>query len=210
MTRFVDAVEAAAVKARDAADELNRLDGAAGDGDMGVTMSIAAASVIDLVPELRTCEIADALRRVGARIARDAPSTSGTLVATALLGAAREATDGTLAVGALLSAASDAVAARGESAPGDKTMLDALAPAAAAATTLEGAGGPADAALLAAAEAADRGARATVAMTPKHGRAGWLAERSAGFEDPGARLVAIVLGAAAARVTVAGDAVGPS
>jgi hypothetical protein len=38
-------------------------------------------------------------------------------------------------------------------------------------------------------------------MDPKHGRAGWLAERSAGHEDAGARLVAIAFTAAArARV----------
>ena len=205
MTHFVDAVEAAAVKVRDAADELNRLDGAAGDGDMGVTMSIAASSVIEMIPELRTCEPADSLRRIGSRIARDAPSTSGTLVATALLGAAREATSGTLGVAPLLRAATDAVAARGESAPGEKTMLDALAPAAAAAHELEAGGVSVDAVLRGAAEAAERGAQQTVGMTPKHGRAGWLAERSAGSEDPGARLVAIVLAAAAGAATSAGS-----
>jgi phosphoenolpyruvate---glycerone phosphotransferase subunit DhaL len=44
-----------------------------------------------------------------------------------------------------------------------------------------------------AADAADAGARETVEMRPRHGRAGWLAERSAEHEDAGARLVAIRL-----------------
>jgi hypothetical protein len=34
-------------------------------------------------------------------------------------------------------------------------------------------------------------------MAAKVGRAGWLAERAAGHEDAGARLVALALGAAA-------------
>jgi hypothetical protein len=42
-----------------------------------------------------------------------------------------------------------------------------------------------------------------MAMTPRHGRAGWLAERSAGSEDAGAALVAIVLGAASTQVSSA-------
>jgi dihydroxyacetone kinase len=79
-------------------------------------------------------------------------------------------------------------------------MLDALMPAAAAAN--EPAATTA-AALAAAATAADAGAAATTTMTARFGRASWLAERSAGHEDAGARLVAIMLAAAAARA--AGD-----
>lgn len=41
-------------------------------------------------------------------------------------------------------------------------------------------------------------------MTPRHGRAGWLAERSAGHEDAGARLVAVVLTSAAEHLAPAG------
>jgi dihydroxyacetone kinase-like protein len=56
-------------------------------------------------------------------------------------------------------------------------------------------------AIIAAAQAADEGARATAAMQARHGRAGWLVERSAGHEDGGARLIAILLAAAAASMT---------
>jgi hypothetical protein len=37
-------------------------------------------------------------------------------------------------------------------------------------------------------------------MAAKVGRAGWLADRAAGHEDAGARLVALTIGAAAAAV----------
>ena len=45
--------------------------------------------------------------------------------------------------------------------------------------------------------AADEGAEATATMAAKVGRAGWLADRAAGHEDAGARLVAMALRAAA-------------
>ena len=49
---FVSLVRAVATDLLGRKDELNRLDGFAGDGDFGVTMSIAAEAVIDLLPSL--------------------------------------------------------------------------------------------------------------------------------------------------------------
>lgn len=183
-----------------AADELNRLDAQAGDGDLGVTMATAARTVMDLLPSLDGQPPAAVLRACGAGIAQRAPSTSGTLLATALLRAARALGTGAQLepAGALanaLEAACAGIAERGKAEPGSKTMLDALVPAAQAAAAA--AGGSLESALAAATAAAEAGARATVSMRPRHGRAGWLAERSAGHEDAGARLVAIILGAAA-------------
>jgi dihydroxyacetone kinase-like protein len=178
------------------ADELNLLDSHAGDGDLGVTMNIAANAVLDLLPEVEEMPVHEALRACGATIASKAPSTAGTLVATALMRAARVASEDGAEhpsnVGLLLSAACDGVAERGGAEVGSKTMLDALAPAASAAA---GAASVQEALALAA-EAADSGARSTSSMQPRHGRAGWLAERSLGHEDAGARLVAVALGAA--------------
>ena len=75
-------------------------------------------------------------------------------------------------------------------------MLDAVAPAVDAS-----AGEPDFATATArAAAAAEQGARATTSMTPQHGRAGWLADRSMRHEDAGAHLVAVILGAAAHSV----------
>jgi dihydroxyacetone kinase-like protein len=79
-------------------------------------------------------------------------------------------------------------------------MLDALAPAAEAAATATALDASVPAALRAAAAAADEGAAATAAMRATTGRAGWLAERSQGSEDAGARLVALALASAAARI----------
>jgi dihydroxyacetone kinase-like protein len=180
-------------------DELNELDGRAGDGDLGVTMGIAADAMLELLPELEGKPLSEVLRASGLAIAREAPSTAGTLVATGLLRAGAAASSGdadaTGLLARLLKAAQQGIAERGKAELGSKTMLDALAPAAAAAETARGEDLRVSLAL--AAEAAEAGARATSAMEPRHGRAGWLAERSLGHEDAGARLVAVMVRAAA-------------
>jgi len=186
-----------------ARDELNRLDGVAGDGDLGLTVINAARALIDVAPSLTELSEADAIRRCGTEIARKAPSTGGTLIAFALMAAAKAdvgaEASATERAAAYLEAATTSVAQRGQVAPGDRTMLDALAPAATAVRRVADATGDWKTAAREAAEAADEGARATSAMTAKVGRAGWLAGRAAGHEDAGARLVAMAF-AAAARI----------
>lgn len=201
MSRVAAGLLDAARRVERDAETLNRLDGQAGDGDMGVTMTTAARAVQAQVTRDDTRSPSELFRACGAAIAREAPSTSGTLVATGLLRAAR-AVDGASEGGAatvaeVLQAALTGIQDRGKAGVGAKTMLDALAPAAAAAGRVAETGGDATAALRAAAEAADAGARATIDMRARFGRAGWLADRSAGHEDAGARLVAIILDAAA-------------
>jgi dihydroxyacetone kinase len=184
--------------------ELNRLDAAAGDGDLGLTVSTAAKALLELAPTLETLPEPEAIRRAGTEIARRAPSTGGTLVAFAFMAAARaEIPDGASPVGraaAYLAAAAQSIAARGQVQPGDRTMLDALRPAADAVAAAAAGGGDPVAAVAAAARAADDGARATAAMTARVGRAGWLPDRAAGQEDAGARLVALALAAAARHI----------
>jgi len=202
VSRLTAGIEAVALEVVARAGELNELDARAGDGDLGVTLSRGARAVLQVLPGLAGAGPAEVLRTCGATLAREAPSTSGTLVATALLRAARaagevgEAPDAA-SVRALLDAGRAGIAERGGAEPGSKTMLDGLVPAVAAASVEAERGASLEAGLAAAAAAADAGARATVDMVPRHGRAGWLAERSAGHEDAGARLVAIVLSAAA-------------
>jgi phosphoenolpyruvate---glycerone phosphotransferase subunit DhaL len=188
-----------------AAPKLNELDGQAGDGDLGVTMTTAAKIVLDLLPGLEGSPAADVLKACGAAIARGAPSTSGTLVATGLLRAGRAVADqeanGVSVLAAALDAARAGIQERGKAEVGSKTLLDALVPAIQAVRLASDNESDMEAALAAAATAADAGARSTTSMQPRHGRAGWLVERSAGHEDAGARLVAVMLAAAAKSVT---------
>jgi dihydroxyacetone kinase len=207
-TGLVAIVRAIATDLLDRKDELNRLDGVAGDGDLGLTMTAAANALLELAPSLEALPEADAIRRCGAEIARRAPSTGGTLIAFALMAAAKVGVAVDVPplerAAAYLDAAAASVALRGQVEPGDRTMLDALQPAADAISRAAKAD-PSDpevlrAALAAAADAANDGAAATSSMAAKVGRAGWLAGRAAGHEDAGARLIALAVSAAAREV----------
>ena len=98
------------------------------------------------------------------------------------------------------SAFTDAVAAVSElggAKPGDRTMIDALAPAVDALGKALAAGQPGNLALKDAAEAARRGADDTAGMVARLGRASYLGERATGIPDGGAVAVAIWLEAIA-------------
>jgi dihydroxyacetone kinase-like protein len=117
------------------------------------------------------------------------------LRAAAALGQAPELNPALVA--AAVRAALQGVIARGKAVPGDKTMVDALSPAADAAQAAVDQGADVAGVLRAAATAAAEGARATVPLVARKGRASYLGERSAGHLDPGARSTALLLGALA-------------
>jgi len=205
MTRLLDVLRTVAVEVAGRADGLNRLDAEAGDGDLGITATNASRAILDLLPSLHGKELPEVLKACGMTISREAPSTAGTLIATGLLGASRMAAEislsGADSFARLLDASQAAIAARGKAEVGSKTMLDALVPAVTAASSVANVGGTLAQALKSAAAAADQGAIATANMPPRFGRAAWLADRSAGHEDAGARLVAIILATAAESIT---------
>lgn len=171
-------------------DELTRLDSLQGDGDLGRTAGIMAAAIRQTTEEEAGADASALLLRLGARIASAAPSSSGTLVASAFIGASKalkESTDAPLVDG--LRAAIQAVQHRGKALPGDRTMLDAAAPALG---RLEASPGDlADAAL-----AAEAGVEATRTMVARVGRARFLAGNAIGEPDPGAVMVGTALAAA--------------
>ena len=108
------------------------------------------------------------------------------------------------ALGQALEAALAGVQQLGAAREGDKTLVDALAPAtrALAKAVAEGAGQ--DDALAAVVAAAADGAAATVSMQARKGRASYLGPRSVGHEDPGAASTVLIL--TALRDAAAGDA----
>ncbi len=96
-----------------------------------------------------------------------------------------------------LTAGRDAVMKRGGASEGDKTMLDALAPALSACST---ATSLADG-LECAAAGAKEGADATKAMVARFGKAKTLGERALGHPDPGALTFGIILEAWCRKAT---------
>jgi dihydroxyacetone kinase-like protein len=167
-------------------DEIRDLDAAVGDGDLGITVSRgaqAARKAMEALPAQAT--LPDILRAVAAAIASANPSSFAALAASGLLAGARSVAEReTLSrgdVAALAREAAAAIAKRGKSALGDKTVLDALVPSIAA---LES--DTAEDHLAAMIGAARRGIQETTPLVARRGRASWLAERSQGHPDPGA------------------------
>ena len=179
-------------------DELSRLDSAAGDGDHGVTMALAARAVrktLDDAPdvggEALVTRLAMAMGSVGGAI--------GPIYATGLLAVAARMRSLPSPPGAppveylaaCAAAAESAIAALGGAKPGDKTVLDALHPAMEALQKANDE--PVANALSAAAGAAREGAAATAELVAVVGRASRLGERSRGMADPGASSLALIL-----------------
>jgi len=189
-------------------DYLTQLDAAIGDGDHGINMrrgfeavGKALAGQGDSTPPGRLLILA------GKTLVATVGGASGPLWGSALRRAGRALGDAASFDGGQLAhaldAAIDGVVELGAAAPGDKTMVDALAPAARALHEALEAGKSLSDAVEAAANAAQDGAASTVPMQARKGRASYLGERSIGHQDPGATSAAIIIGALSRSVSSA-------
>lgn len=179
-------------------DELCRLDGVIGDADHGIAMALGFAAAQEAVAASEATAEPTALLNAAARAFLNAVGAScGPLYATALMraGAAVKGravlADGEVV--ALLQAMAKGIADRGKAVPGEKTMLDAWAPAARAAGEAHAAGLGLPECLAAAEAAARLGAVATRDMLATKGRAERLGERARGHVDPGAASAVLVV-----------------
>jgi dihydroxyacetone kinase-like protein len=136
------------------------------------------------------------LKTVATSLISKVGGAAGPLYGTAFLRAstavAGKTTLDTGDVVAALQAALDGVVARGRAEPGDKTMVDAWAPALAAARDALGRAETLSLVLATAAAAAEQGMRDTIPLVARKGRASYLGERSAGHQDPGATSSALL------------------
>jgi dihydroxyacetone kinase-like protein len=183
------------------ADELDALDRILGDADHGTNMrrGTESALTIDLTGATTAAE---ALRLIGMELVSTVGGASGPLFGTFFLraGALWPATVTPAGVSRALRAGLNGVVTRRHARVGDKTMVDALAPAVDAFDDGLASGGDLGEALRRAAEAAEAGRDATVDMVAKRGRAALLGERSVGTMDPGAVSMALILATAAKHI----------
>ena len=93
MSAFTELLTSVATALPAHRDELNRLDGAAGDGDLGLTVTTACRALLELAPALEAMPEAASIRAAGMEIAKKAPSTGGTLIAFAFMAAAKAPVD---------------------------------------------------------------------------------------------------------------------
>jgi dihydroxyacetone kinase-like protein len=178
-------------------DHLTQLDAAIGDADHGSNMDRGFTAVREALSAKPAETPGAVLTLTGTTLIRKVGGASGPLYGTAFrqmgaaLGSAPEVTLAGLA--SALEAALAGVRKLGGASEGDKTMVDALAPATRALTEAVQSGLKAEEAIDAARAAAVEGAQATVPLQARKGRASYLGERSIGHEDPGAASTVLIL-----------------
>lgn len=169
------------------AEELTALDQAIGDGDHGLNMKRGFEAVRSEAEAFSAKPLPEALKAIGTKLVMTVGGASGPLFGTLFMAlgkeisAAPDRADLTAAFGKAI----EAVAARGKSQVGQKTMLDVLQPVHDA--LLQGRA-PSEIA-----DIADAAAEATVTMKALRGRASFLGDRSIGHMDAGARSTALLV-----------------
>jgi len=189
----------AAAALREQRDYLTQLDAAIGDADHGTNMDRGFTAVVQKLDGLDGLPPGKVLTTAGSTLVSTVGGASGPLWGVALRRAGRALGEAEEFDAAALADALDAALAGvvelGAAQEGDKTMVDALAPAVRALQKELGQGTTLTQALAAARSAGEEGMRATVPMQASKGRASYLGERSIGHQDPGATSTALILAA---------------
>ncbi|WP_119462724.1 DAK2 domain-containing protein [Rhodospirillaceae bacterium SYSU D60014] len=178
------ALERWAARLKAVAPELNELDGALGDGDLGATLAKCAANVEGILPDLPD-DLSGAFRACALACSKASGSSFGTLLAVAFQCAAKESANRSelpwRELPALLESIIRTLAARGGAQLGDKTVLDALEAARLSLATLD----DPKAQHLAACKAVSAAIEEFRNRPNRTGRARMFGERSIGLADPG-------------------------
>jgi dihydroxyacetone kinase-like protein len=196
----------AAESLREQREYLTQLDAAIGDADHGTNMDRGFTAVLEKLESLDSSDPPGRiLTQVGTTLVSTVGGASGPLWGTALRRAGRTLGDAdefdAVGLANALDAALAGVVELGAAQEGDKTMVDALAPAVRSLREELSGGAELDAALAAARAACEEGMRATVPLQAAKGRASYLGERSIGHQDPGATSTALIISALEQAVT---------
>lgn len=167
-------------------EHLCALDRAIGDGDHGTNMRRGCDAVSAEEASVATLPLPDALEKIGLTLVMNIGGAAGPLYGTLLMEMGRElrALHQNQDFPAVLMQAIDAVARRGRSHAGDKTLLDVLYPVQDALAH--------SSSLTDIARQAEVAAERTSAMRAMRGRASYLGDRSIGHVDPGASSCALL------------------
>lgn len=187
-------------------EELRELDARIGDGDLGVTIELSCRALRECLDQTHEeKDVGQLLTECGWSINKASPSTFGTLLASAYLGAGK-AVSGKESISkedlvSMAEGAIEGIKRRGKADVGDKTMLDCLVPAASTFKKEVQMGRSVGEALEAAVTAAEQGLQSTINMTSKHGRASWQGEKAVGVQDAGATAIYYMLRSMARHLT---------
>jgi dihydroxyacetone kinase-like protein len=176
-------------------DLLTQADKAIGDGDHGIGMARGFEAVQQKLAAQSYETIGDLLKSIGATLMTSIGGAAGAIFGTFFRGGAKNLSGARLFDSASLSMmlrdGLEAVRERGKAKPGDKTMVDALAPASVKASELISAS--LHEALKCVAEASKEGMEKTKEMVATLGKAKTLGERSLGHPDPGSMSTYLIL-----------------
>ena len=185
----------------DNADHLTHLDSAIGDADHGINLRRGFQAAQAMLEQADPSTPAAVLTTVGRALISKTGGASGPLYGTGFRQAAKALGDQVditpTQLGAALQAGLAGIQQLGGATEGDKTMVDALAPAVRAYQAVIANGGDLPEATRAAASAAARGLQETVTMQARKGRASYLGPRTMGHKDPGAASTVLILQALA-------------
>jgi dihydroxyacetone kinase phosphoprotein-dependent L subunit len=176
---------------------LSEIDGAIGDGDHGINMSKGFTAAGARLAAGPPAGLGQALGVLGEVLVNDVGGSMGPLYGTFFQAMSeavgtREYLDAAT-FAAMLGAGLAAIQEIGSAKVGDKTLVDALAPARAAFDDAVAAGLPFAEGLVRMAAAAEAGRDSTRDMVARIGRASRLGERSRGVLDAGATSCALLL-----------------
>ena len=186
-------------------DRLCQLDGAIGDGDHGTSMAAGFKLVAARLASDDLSDVGAVLHTVGATLVSSVGGVTGIVFGTFFVSAAKAAMGktetGTAELAEMFAAGLEAVQLRGKARPGDKTMVDALAPAVQALREADERGLGVQEALDLACMSAREGMERTRDMKARAGRARYQGEKAIGHVDAGAASVAIILASLARTAT---------
>jgi len=193
---IVRMLRGASTEIRDSHEMLSKLDSVGGDGDHGTTMVRAMACLEKAVDASGSQDLKSLLYDVGWAILGVDGGATGPLLGTFFM-AMSDAAAGVDALDSSgLAVAFEAglagVRAQTKAQVGDKTMIDALAPAVDAMRRAAEGGASIIDVLCCAAEAATEGAVSTKNLQARFGRARNIKEKSIGTQDPGATSVSLI------------------
>ena len=176
-------------------DLLTQADKAIGDGDHGIGMARGFEAVRQKLEGQKPAMMDEMLKLIGLALMTSIGGAAGAIFATLFRGGAKSLAGHQIfdskALSLMLVDGLQAVQDRGKANPGDKTMVDSLAPAALKSKEMSLA--PLAEALNAVAEAARQGMEKTKEMVATTGKAKTLGERSLGHPDPGAVSTYLIL-----------------
>ena len=180
-------------------DYLCEVDAAIGDGDHGISMSKgfkeAEQRLLDL-DKNELSSIGEVFKVVGMSLLDKIGGAAGPIFSTIFLSGAKIAKDKETAdlnlLAAMFEQAVEDVCKRGNSKPGDKTLIDSLNPAVKSLKESAEKDVNLNEGINLAYQAAEEGLEATKDMAPKQGKSRYLKDRAIGHQDAGATSITII------------------